>query len=379
MRLNPNRATVGAVNSAVSPKNGNSDSRKPMALLLKPSVFRNNTKIEPKSVNCPKIVLAELAKMLHGSLRIFSAVVGSRPTRAGAFTLASKDGFIPFRSWWRPGRARVLALFNHGRSCTNHTLPRRDQSSLLQGTPVPLREGGRGFRSAGRAFRFLSRRWLPRVRQCGQTRERRFQGRIQRAVVGIQRLVVFGLLPVGRHLASNGHAVRAGRGHLRPYARPHAGQQGGAKGGALGGVNRYQLHLQHVRQDLPPQPAARPAARDPHLPHARQPGLPHQLKAVAQRPHAEAAGSLSPVAGMQKTQGAAKVDFSEALKASLNQVNQVQQNAETLGKNFAMGDDSVSLSDVMIAGQKANISFQTTVQVRNKLVSAYHDIMNMQV
>lgn len=104
-----------------------------------------------------------------------------------------------------------------------------------------------------------------------------------------------------------------------------------------------------------------------------------QLKAAAQRPHAEAAGSLSPVAGMQKTQGAAKVDFSEALKASLNQVNQVQQNAETLGKNFAMGDDSVSLSDVMIAGQKANISFQTTVQVRNKLVSAYHDIMNMQV
>ena len=44
-----------------------------------------------------------------------------------------------------------------------------------------------------------------------------------------------------------------------------------------------------------------------------------------------------------------------------------------------MGDDSVSLSDVMIAGQKANISFQATIQVRNKLVSAYQDIMNMQV
>lgn len=104
-----------------------------------------------------------------------------------------------------------------------------------------------------------------------------------------------------------------------------------------------------------------------------------QLKAAAQRPHAEAAGGLSAVADMQKTQGAAKIDFSEALKASLNQVNQAQQNATTLGKNFAMGDDSVSLSDVMIAGQKASISFQTTVQVRNKLVSAYQDIMNMQV
>jgi len=63
----------------------------------------------------------------------------------------------------------------------------------------------------------------------------------------------------------------------------------------------------------------------------------------------------------------------------LNQVNKVQVEAEQLGKSFAMGDDSVSLSDVMIAGQKANISFQATVQVRNKLVSAYHDIMNMQV
>lgn len=104
-----------------------------------------------------------------------------------------------------------------------------------------------------------------------------------------------------------------------------------------------------------------------------------QLKAAAQRPEAEGLGGLASAAGIQKTQGTGKLDFSEALKASLNQVNQVQLEAEKLGKNFAMGDDSVSLSDVMIAGQKANISFQATVQVRNKLVSAYHDIMNMQV
>jgi flagellar hook-basal body complex protein FliE len=82
---------------------------------------------------------------------------------------------------------------------------------------------------------------------------------------------------------------------------------------------------------------------------------------------------------LQKTSSSSKVDFSDALKASLNQVNKVQVDAEKLGQNFAMGDDSVSLSDVMIASQKANISFQATVQVRNKLVSAYHDIMNMQV
>jgi flagellar hook-basal body complex protein FliE len=44
-----------------------------------------------------------------------------------------------------------------------------------------------------------------------------------------------------------------------------------------------------------------------------------------------------------------------------------------------MGDDSVSLSDTMIAMQKASINFQATIQVRNKLVSSYHEIMNMQV
>ncbi len=104
-----------------------------------------------------------------------------------------------------------------------------------------------------------------------------------------------------------------------------------------------------------------------------------QLKASAQRPQTDAIGGMASAVAMQKTQGTGKLDFSEALKASLNQVNQVQVEAEKLGKNFAMGDDSVSLSDVMIAGQKANISFQATVQVRNKLVSAYHDIMNMQV
>lgn len=107
-----------------------------------------------------------------------------------------------------------------------------------------------------------------------------------------------------------------------------------------------------------------------------------QLRAAAQRPSVNAdnniAGSLG-IKGLSGNQPAAKASFSDALKSSLDQVNQVQLNAEKLGKNFALGDDSVSLSDVMIAGQKANIAFQATIQVRNKLVSAYQDIMNMQV
>ncbi len=74
-----------------------------------------------------------------------------------------------------------------------------------------------------------------------------------------------------------------------------------------------------------------------------------------------------------------KTDFGDVLKHSLDQVNQLQQTSKQLSKDFAMGDDSVGLADVMVAGQKASIGFQATVQVRNKLVQAYTDMMNMQV
>lgn len=107
-----------------------------------------------------------------------------------------------------------------------------------------------------------------------------------------------------------------------------------------------------------------------------------QLRAAAQRPEGLGAGGAAIQNPVQKTNSAGpsnQVSFSDALKASLDQVNTMQVQSDTLGKEFAMGNDNVSLSDVMIAGQKANIAFQATVQVRNKLVSAYQDMMNMQI
>lgn len=98
-----------------------------------------------------------------------------------------------------------------------------------------------------------------------------------------------------------------------------------------------------------------------------------QLKAAAARTQ----GNVGPVETPEKS--ADKVDFAGVLKASLDQVNAKQQKAEDLSQRFVLGDDSVNLSDVMISMQKASLSFQASVQVRNKLVSAYHDIMNMQV
>jgi flagellar hook-basal body complex protein FliE len=91
---------------------------------------------------------------------------------------------------------------------------------------------------------------------------------------------------------------------------------------------------------------------------------------------AAAAGLREPTPPVQT---GSKVDFSSVLKSSLDSVAQAQAKSEAMQKSFAMGDDKVSLSDTMIEMQKANISFQTTLQVRNKFVQAYNDIMNMQV
>ena len=114
-----------------------------------------------------------------------------------------------------------------------------------------------------------------------------------------------------------------------------------------------------------------------------------QLKAAAQKPAGPASpadalgmggiGGIGKAPGTDAAESSSKVTFSDALKGALQNVSNAQNQADDMGKKFAAGDDSVSLSDTMIAMQKASISFQATVQVRNKLVSAYHDIMNMQV
>ncbi|HCJ50681.1 MAG TPA: flagellar hook-basal body complex protein FliE [Gallionella sp.] len=98
-----------------------------------------------------------------------------------------------------------------------------------------------------------------------------------------------------------------------------------------------------------------------------------EMRAVA------ASGGRAPLAQTGTVEQAGKVDFAHVLKTSLDGVAQSQQKSESLQKAFVMGDDKVSLSDTMIAMQKAGINFQTTVQVRNKFVQAYNDIMNMQV
>ncbi len=77
--------------------------------------------------------------------------------------------------------------------------------------------------------------------------------------------------------------------------------------------------------------------------------------------------------------GAVQQNFGQVLKSALENVNSLQADASDLRTRFDMGDRSINLSDVMIAGQKSSIAFEATVQVRNKVVEAYKTIMNMPV
>lgn len=81
----------------------------------------------------------------------------------------------------------------------------------------------------------------------------------------------------------------------------------------------------------------------------------------------------------QATQAVGGADFSQVLKSAIDQVSQAQQQAHQMTENFASGQSNVNLQDVMVNLQKADLSFQQMVQVRNKLVSAYQTIMNMPV
>jgi flagellar hook-basal body complex protein FliE len=89
-----------------------------------------------------------------------------------------------------------------------------------------------------------------------------------------------------------------------------------------------------------------------------------------------AAGSLAP---RIEPAAAKQVDFGSLLKKSLDSVDAAQQQATSLTEKFQLGDPKVGLEETMVAVQKASLSFQQVVQIRNRVIAAYHDVMNMQV
>ncbi len=98
-----------------------------------------------------------------------------------------------------------------------------------------------------------------------------------------------------------------------------------------------------------------------------------QLRDMAQNagiPPSEAVGS-------NERPMADQIDFSNMLQNSLQAVNTRSVESREMRASFEAGNPNVELADVMIAAQKARISFEALTQVRNKMVNAYQEIMRM--
>ena len=93
------------------------------------------------------------------------------------------------------------------------------------------------------------------------------------------------------------------------------------------------------------------------------------------------AGGVLP--GQQKAakveSSSTEVGFSQALTSALKSISQSQNQASELQRQVQLDNPNVSLEETMVAMQKAQIGFQSALHVRNRMVQAYSDIMNMTV
>ena len=81
----------------------------------------------------------------------------------------------------------------------------------------------------------------------------------------------------------------------------------------------------------------------------------------------------------QSAKDVASADFASLLKQSVDKVNDLQHQAAERAEAFERGVSDVDLAQVMVSLQKASISFQAMTQARNRLISAYQDVMNMPI
>jgi len=95
-----------------------------------------------------------------------------------------------------------------------------------------------------------------------------------------------------------------------------------------------------------------------------------QLQAMATAAQGQAVG---------KVDNGSAPDFGKLLQSTIDKVNETQSQAGKMAESFEKGEPGTDLTEVMVALQKARISFQAMVEVRNKLVGAYQDIMNMNI
>ena len=102
-----------------------------------------------------------------------------------------------------------------------------------------------------------------------------------------------------------------------------------------------------------------------------------QLLAQMRVLEAQAKAGVQPANNVEN--GTPQTEFSQVLKSSIDAVNETSMQASKLAEAFEKGDPNVSMAQLMIALEKSSVSMQAMTQVRNRLLSAYQEIMSMPV
>lgn len=135
-------------------------------------------------------------------------------------------------------------------------------------------------------------------------------------------------------------------------------------------INSVLMQMRQVKSQLRAQ-------QEQQAMQAPQALKPQELQAVRQ---AKLEGQVQALSSINEVQGDNTVpNFQTMFKNAIDNVNAQQKVSSNLATRFEQGDPSIDLPEVMIALQKSSVSFQAMSQVRNKLVDAYKEIMNMPV
>lgn len=155
--------------------------------------------------------------------------------------------------------------------------------------------------------------------------------------------------------------------------------------------NSFAAQLQQQRSQLDPSMMTSPSASNFNTPSANSPNssninpasmTPSQFRnELTQQDliNQTAAFETRPGNQMNLSSSSSTPSIGEMMGNAVNQVNDTQMHAGSLSTRYTQGDPNIDLPEVMVAMQKSSVSFQAMSQVRNKLLEAYKDIMNMPV
>lgn len=97
------------------------------------------------------------------------------------------------------------------------------------------------------------------------------------------------------------------------------------------------------------------------------------------KPRSDVEAAMRPGSDMAVGGPSSAPAFSDMFSDAINAVNDTQKTSGALAKAYERGDTGVTLTQVMVASEKSSVSFKALTEVRNKLVEAYQDVMNMSI